>query len=138
MSFREKSAWGMGALMLVAGLWYASIAAQIPLEAPALAQLGAVLPYVFVVVIGSIAIQVALAILAPRDAHRPADERERAAIDRAGHWSGVVLGFGVVTGAIVYLAHGQANLLFHFVIGSLIASQLAEYGLQIVLFRRGA
>jgi hypothetical protein len=138
MTFREKSAWAMGALMIATGLWYLFLALNIPAEAPALAQLGAVLPYVLVVIVGSIAIQVGLTVFNLRDAQRPADERERIVIDRAGHWSGVVLATGVVNGAILYLVTGQPNLLFHFVIGSMIVAQLAEYAFQITLFRRGA
>ena len=136
MTFREKSAWAMAALMLATGVWYLFLALSIPAEAPALAQLGAVLPYVLAVIVGSIVIQVPLAILNRRDAERPADERERMAIDRAGLWSGSVLAVGVVSGAIDYLAYGEGNRLFHFVIGSMIVSQIAEYLFQIVLFRR--
>jgi len=46
--------------------------------------------------------------------------------------------FGVVSGAILYLWQGQPNLLFHFVIGSMIVSQIAEYAFQLALFRRAA
>lgn len=137
MSFREKSAWGMGALMLVTGFWYLTLVLSIPLDAPAVAQLGAALPWVLAVIIGSIAIQVLLAVFNLRDAQQPADERERLAIDRAGHWSGYVLAVGVVVGAIHYLGYGEGNRLLQFVIGSMIAAQFAEYVFQVVLFRRG-
>ncbi len=136
MTFREKSAWAMGALMLVTGLWYLKLALGIPLAAPALVQLAAVVPYVIAVIVGSIAVQIVLAALNLRDAQRPADERERRAIDKAGNWSGYVLAFGAVSGAMAYLVLGSGNLLFHFVIGSMIAAQFAEYLFQIVLFRR--
>lgn len=137
MSFHEKSAWAMGALMLVTGLWYLFLVLGIPVDAPAPAQLGAAIPWVLAVIVGSIAIQILLAAFNLRDAQKPADERERLVIDRAGHWSGYVLAAGVVTGAIHYLGYGEGNRLLQFVIGSMIAAQLAEYAFQVVLFRRG-
>lgn len=137
MTFREKSAWAMGALMLVTGLLWLRWTLALPSGAPPLAQLGPLAPYVVAVVVGSIAIQVALAAWMPREADRPADERERPLIDKAGNWSGVVLGVTVITGALQYLWSGEGAPLFRWVIGGLILSQLAEYAFQIVLFRRG-
>jgi hypothetical protein len=89
-------------------------------------------------VIGSVAAQVALALSAPNEANAPADERERPALQRAGNWSGVVLGVGAVTSLLHYLQHGNGNLLFHMVLGSLIVAQIAEYVFQIALLRRSA
>ena len=137
MTFREKSAWAMGALTLVTGVWWLRHTLALPTDAPALAYLGPLVPYVLAVVVGSIAIQSALAVWMPREADSPADERERPLIDRAGNWSGVVLGVAMVTGAIQYLTTGQGGVLFQWVIGGLILSQLAEYAFQIALFRRG-
>ncbi len=138
MAFREKSAWGMGILMIVAGLWYASLALNIPPDAPAIAQLGPLVPYVLAVIAGSIVVQVVLAATAPRDAQRAADERERMAIDRAGNWASHVLAIGAICGAVDFIIRGSGNGLFLWVIGSLIAAQIAEYALQIYFFRRGA
>lgn len=137
MTFREKSAWAMGALMLAGGaLWlYWSLA--LAAGAPALAQLGPLVAFVLVVSVGSIAIQIALTVTMHREVTRPADERERPLIDKAGHWSGVLLTVIVVCGAFHYLWGGQGNVLFRWVTGGLILSQLAEYAFQILLFRRG-
>jgi hypothetical protein len=90
MSFREKSAWVMGAIMLATGVFYVQLVAGAP-QAPVI---GPLLPYVLAVVVFSIVAQVGLAIASPKEANAPADERERSAIDRAGNWSGMVLGFG--------------------------------------------
>ncbi len=138
MSFREKSAWAMGAVMVVTGRVWLRFALGIPADAPAIAQVGPLLPYVVAVVVLSIVVQVALAILAPRDAEKPADERELLAIHRAGNWSGMVLGVSVIHGALQYLWYGNGNWLFLWVMGGLILAQIAEYLFQIVLFRRGA
>jgi len=75
--------------------------------------------------------------MAPKEASAPADERERPLLDRAGHRSGLLLGTGAVASLLNFLQHGNGNLLFHMMMGSLILSQLAEYGFQIALLRRG-
>ena len=137
MSFREKSAWAMGAVMALTGAYFLWLSLAIPAGAPASLQLSAFVPYVFVVIVLSVVVQVALALTCGRDAKRPADERERIVLDRAGNWSGYVLGFAVITGALQYLWLGNGNHLFVWVIGGLILSQLAEYLFQIALLRRG-
>jgi hypothetical protein len=139
MSFREKSAWVMAALMILAGLYYLNlvVGASGQLGAPA-PPVGLFIAYVVLVVIASVAAQVGLAVSAPKEANAPADERERPALQRAGNWSGLVLGAGAVISLLLYLQHGDGNLLFHTVLGSLIVSQIAEYVFQIALLRRSA
>ena len=137
MTFREKSAWAMGALMLAAGIMWLQFALAVPGDAPPLAQLGPLMPFLLLVIVGSIAIQIVLSITMVREVARPADERERPLIDKAGHWSGMVLAVTVVGGVMNYLWTGQGTVLFQWVTGGLILSQLAEYAFQIVLFRRG-
>jgi hypothetical protein len=139
MSFREKSAWVMAALMTLAGLYYLNlvVGASRQLGAPA-PPVGLFIAYVVLVVIATVAAQVALAVFVPKEASAPADERERPALQRAGNWSGTVLGAGAVTSLLHFLQHGDGNLLFHMVLGSLIVSQIAEYIFQIALLRRSA
>ncbi len=137
MTFRERSAWIMALIMLVTGLFFAYLARAIPAEAPPMAQLGVIVPYVGAVIIGSIVVQTVLAITYRRDAGKPADERERIVIDRAGNWSGVVLAVGVLSAAASYLVWENGNLLLQAIIGALIVAQVADYAFQIWLFRRG-
>ncbi len=139
MSFREKSAWVMAALMILAGLYYLNlvVGASRQLGAPA-PPVGIFIAYVVLVVIATVAAQVGLAVASPKEADAPADERERPVLQRAGNWSGTVLGAGAVTSLLHFLQHGDGNLLFHMVLGSLIVSQIAEYVFQIALFRRSA
>ncbi|HYD45894.1 MAG TPA: hypothetical protein VEA79_11585 [Phenylobacterium sp.] len=138
MSFREKSAWAMALLMTATGAFYAwqvvSLSRALGETAPPLA---AWLPYAFLVVVGAIVAQAVLAALSPREAGSPADERERQIQLKAGAWSGVVLAIGAVGALMTYLPHGDGRLLFHLVAASLIAAQIAEYAIAIVLFRRG-
>jgi len=138
MSFREKSAWVMGVLMTAAGLYYLHLA----LEASramggASPPVWIVTPYVLLVVVGSIVVQTLLGLFTPKEANAPADERERPLLDRAGHWAGYVLGAGALGGLWNYAVHHDGDLLFHFIVGGLIVSQIAEYAFQIVLLRRG-
>lgn len=137
MTFREKSAWAMAALMLLAGILYLRAVTAIPSGAPALAQLGPLVLITFWVVVGSVIVQTVLALMTPKQAQQPADERERPLIHQAGHWSGYVLAVAVLIGSYRYLAQGNGAELFNWVMGGLIFAQLAEYVLQIVLFRRG-
>ena len=138
MAFREKSAWVMAAVTGLAGLYYLNLIVAIARdlgEVPPAA--GAFVPFVILIIAASIAAQVALAILEPREADRPADERERPILAVAGNWSGLVLGIGAVTALLHFLYYKDGDLLFHMVMGSLILSQFSEYLFQILLFRRG-
>ena len=47
-----------------------------------------------------------------------------------------VLGVGVVTSLGVYLLSPRGDLLFYLVFASLMLSNLAEYALQILFYRR--
>ena len=139
MSFREKSAWVMGALMLVAGLYYLNMALA------ASRGMGWVtppvvifIPFTLFVVTVSVVAQTAMAILTPKEAEAAADEREGPILDRAGHWSGLLLGAGAVTSLFHFLYHQDGALLFHMIMASLILSQIAEYALQITLIRRAS
>lgn len=139
MSFREKSAWVMAALMTAAGLYYLNLVVGTSRDLGTVAPpIGIFIAYTVLVVIGSIVAQIVLAVSSPAEAQARADERERPILHRAGSQAGVVLGFGAVTALLFFLVHGDGNLLFHMVLGSLIVSQIAEYALQIVLLRRSA
>lgn len=133
MSFREKSAWTMAAVMLVAGIFYAWLVSH-GAEAPVM---GPLIPYVLLVIVLSVAVQIVLAIASPREAQAAADEREKQIIWRAGHLSGVVLTIGVIASGAVYVLHPFGNMLFHHMLGALIVAQIAEYLLQIYYLRRG-
>ncbi|MCY7279528.1 MAG: hypothetical protein LH610_01275 [Sphingomonas bacterium] len=136
MSFREKSAWVMAAVMVVTGAFYGimmrTASQALGTTAPAAMAIG----FVMLVVIGSIIVQVVLALSSPREASAPADERERLVTQRAGHWSGLVLATCTVTALGHFLLRGDGNMLFHLVMGSLIVSHIAEYAFQISLLRR--
>ena len=132
MSFREKSAWAMALVMLVTGAVYVTLAAANP-GAPAI---GVVMPLVLLVVILSIVVQTLLALSFPREASAPADERERRITDKAGHFASYVLATGVVVGLGQFMVTQDGGKMFHIVLTCLILSHIAEYGAQILFFRR--
>lgn len=136
MSFREKSAWVMGAVMIAAGLYYWRMVGAASQAIGATAPAAIVIGFVILVVIGSVVAQILLAVSAPKEANSPADERERRVQANAGHWSGVVLAVGAVLSLGHYMVRADGNMLFHLVMASLIVSQIAEYALHIILVRR--
>jgi hypothetical protein len=137
--FREKSA----ALMLL--LWLAATAFYLWEMQPwtwslhfVHTPLKPLVVATFAIIIGSIVVQVALAIRSPGEAQAPADERERAILDRAAAWSGWILGFLAITSMLHYLQHQHGDLLFHTLFLSLLLAEIAEQAILIHLFRRGA
>jgi hypothetical protein len=139
MSFREKTAWGMGLILILAGAWYFSkvVSVSTALGHTSPPDLRFFIGYVTLVVITSIIVNVMLAIMSGKEANAPADEREKAILDKAGHWAGYVLAVGAFGGLWHFGWLGDGNLMFHIVFGSLMLSQIAEYAFQIFLYRRG-
>ncbi|MGH6615115.1 hypothetical protein [Sphingomonas sp.] len=138
MSFREKSAWVMSLVIAGTGIWYYLVvtAASDALGHTA-PPIGPLIGYVVMVAIISAVSQIILALLSPREAGAPADERERGMIDRAGNWSGYVLSVGIFSALGNYLFINDGNLLFHLVMGAMIVATLADYLFLILLYRRG-
>jgi hypothetical protein len=136
MSFREKSAWLMAAVMTVAGLYYFQIVRAASQALGETAPPAVAIAFVVVIVVASIVAQIVLALSTPKEANAPADERERLIHQRAGHWSGLVLATCAVVSLGHFMVHGDGNMLFHLVMASLIVAQIAEYGFQILLVRR--
>ncbi|OYU69319.1 MAG: hypothetical protein CFE28_04445 [Alphaproteobacteria bacterium PA2] len=87
-------------------------------------------------VTGVVALEIALAIFFPRQSAAPPDERERLIVARAGHWAGLIFLFGVLPALGHYAVHGNGNIMFHVIVIALFVSGVAEYGAQIILFRR--
>jgi hypothetical protein len=137
MAFHEKSAWVMSCALVVGGVFYfgvvASISSEIGHLVPPILPLVAV--YTAVLLAVAIAGHVVIALMAPKEAGAPLDERERELTVRASHQSGMVFGVGVILSLGFYLVSYDGNVLFYSVFGSLMVSQLAEYGLQILLYR---
>ncbi len=139
MSFREKTAWVMTIILVLAGLHYAR---EILEAAQALGHtpppmLRTTIGYVILIVVASVISMSVLGAMTPREAEAPADERERIVRHKAGDWSGIVLGFGVISGMFHYIANRDGDLFFHIAVASLMISLIVEYVFQIILLRRG-
>jgi hypothetical protein len=137
MSFRERSAWAMGALVLSMAAWYFGRlggAAWVPGGA---LPVGLLVAYLFLTIVGSIIVQVMLAIASRGEAGSPADERERAATARAVSWAGHVLTMVIVGGLLWFMAHRDGIMLFHSMFAGLLASQAVVHWGTAWLLRRG-
>lgn len=139
MSFHEKSAWVMGAVLLIAAAWYFRTVAS------ASAALGEVAPPVLPVVVGYIILIIVLSIIAhilvavtkPSEADDTLDERDRIIARRAGAFSGVLLGLGVLAGLGGYLYNYDGNQLFHTAFGAMMVAQFGEYAAKVWSYRQG-
>ena len=140
MGFQEKMAWAMMIILSVTGVAYYSQVFQ------ASAALGATVPpvlplmigYVVFLVILSIVVAVAISISKPSEASASLDEREQLIQYKGEAWSSRAMGFLVLCALLDFGLNGDGNRLFHAVFGILILGQIAEYGLQILFFRRGS
>lgn len=138
MSFREKSAWLMAILLGLTGAGYAVIVATMSKAIGQLVPPLIPLIVVFTLVLTALAVvsHVVIALLAPRDAVAPTDERDRAIGARAGAWSGYVFASGVALALGYYLLARNGDVLFYAVFGSWVLAQLSEYAFEIVFYRR--
>ena len=137
MPFHEKSAWIMSAALVFGGGFYffavvsgsSAAGALIPPNIPLI-----VIYTVCLVVIAAVG-HIVIAILAPKDANAPVDEREQQIFARAGHFSSYILAIGILLSLGVYVTGGSGDLLFYTVFASLMIAQTAEYLLQILFYR---
>jgi uncharacterized iron-regulated membrane protein len=140
MSFREKSAWISLFLYLgIYGFYFARVATALSRgQADAAHFLGLFGQSVVMFVAATIVLTVVAAVLAPKDAQAPQDEREKLITLKANSASGTVLAGGVVLviGILFYGANDflAINLLFF----ALVLSEVYKVAAQLVLYRRGA
>lgn len=138
MSFREKSAWiTLLSVLLCFGVYYGTmLTGQV-------ATHGAVRFLLFVgCVIGLAVLQAGLhivaAVLSPKEAQAPRDERERLIDARAHTFGYYVLVTGVLALAVPgHLGHDVIDLM-NFALLAVVVATLAVTVAQIVMYRRGA
>ncbi|MAI90118.1 hypothetical protein [Ponticaulis sp.] len=139
MTFHEKSAWAMGILLTVIGGWYLKTIWDISIKlgetAPPVLALASVAT--IALIIGAIITHTLIGITDPEGSNDSEDERDKQVLRRSGNIAGYVLGFGCFAGLWHYVLQQDGDLLFHIIVGSLIASQIAEYVLTILFYRRG-
>ena len=127
----------MSFILLFVGLAYFYFVAVIGSESGQLAQPtgGVVVVYTICLVVLAVVGHTAIAIMAPRDANTPLDERERTIFIRAGHYSSYVFATGIVLSLGLYMLSHNGDLLFYTVFASLMIGQIMEYAFQILLYR---
>ena len=137
MPFHEKSAWIMIASLLLGGLLYFSAVLSGWSDANQLVspKVPLIVGYTVCLTIIAVVGHIIIAVLAPRDANAPADERERLIFSRAGHFSSYLLATAIVLSLALYLVTGSGDLLFYCVFASLMLGQITEYVLQVIFYR---
>jgi hypothetical protein len=139
VTFLEKSAWVMIAALLLSGALYFNgvIAVSAELGHIAPPNIGLIAFATVVIIAVAIFGHVLAALGNPADADAPEDERDRTVAWRAGNTASYVLSASVLLGICAFALIGDGNLLFHLMVGGLIAAQVAEYALTILFYRRG-
>ena len=135
MSFHEKSAWIMGLLLSLTGLWYIN---EVWSRSEALGE--TIGPNIVLIAVATTMLifgAIISHVINPDEASGDEDERDKQVLRRAGNIAGYVLGFGIFAGLWHYYFLADGNMLFHIAVASLIASQVAEYALTILFYRRG-
>lgn len=137
MAFQEKSAWVMSVSLVLGGIYYFGVVKTITTEIGQLAPpiLPTLVLYTIILIVIAVVGHIAIAILAPKEANAPLDEREKAIFHRASHLSGYLFGGGVLLSLSVYLYTYSGDALFYGVFASLMISQLAEYVFRILFYR---
>ena len=139
MAFQEKMAWAMVGILTVTGaLYYAWVFW-------ATTQLGHLPPpilpflvvYVVLIIVAAALMAAGFAITNPSEANAPLDERERLIQFKSAAQSGRVFGFLIVVGLIDFAVFQNGNRFFHIAFAALIISQILEYGLTVLFYRRG-
>lgn len=136
VSFEEKSVWiqlGSVALALTGYLYVAA-----PLLSQGHAELSEFLPVFCATIVALVVVLVVGHVVAAATGDtEERDERDRLVLLRANSGSAWVLALGInVAMAAMFLAAGDA-VVANLLLGSLFLSQLAKYGLQLFLYRRG-
>jgi len=139
MPFHEKSAWAMILILGASAIYYVwevyGFSMALGETAPPNSKITIV--WVMFVIIGSAIAHAVLAGMTPWHADEGYDERDKLVFDKAGNWSGWVLGGGAVAGLWHFIVNNDGNLLFHIVLVSLIIAQIADYALQLWFYRKG-
>lgn len=138
MSFHEKSAWLMAAALALVAAGYAAAVIAISRELERLAPpfLGLLVVFTIALIVLAAASHIIIAVLAPKDAGAPADERDRGVSLRASAWSSYVFATGVALALGSYLLSSNGDVLFYGVFAAWVLAQFSEYAFQIVLYRR--
>lgn len=137
VSYKELSAWIMSGALLLSGGLYAYILKTIWNQTGE--WVVPLVPFVamtVVLVVLSIFGHLIGAILMRSRANEASDERDKAIRQRAGYFSGYILGASVLIVLLATMLNPNGFFIFHAIFACVLLSQIAEYVLQIVFFRQ--
>jgi predicted RND superfamily exporter protein len=138
MSFRQKSAWIMLVTHVVVYGGYFAVVAAAMARGGRPADFGLLLFGVIVaVIVVQIALHIAAASFAPRDAQRPKDERERWIEARSNGVGYFVLASGAVAVAAGSLLGAGGFVAANGLLLSLVLAEISRSGSQVLQFARG-
>lgn len=139
MSFREKSAVvTIGALLLASAVYVVSLVTAADGKSVAGVEYRPmVIGFVIVLALLSVGGQIAVALMRPREAQAPADERERVISWRASAYGGYVL--GVLAFVVLCLALAEVDWFWiaNATLGLWVAAELVSSASVLALARRG-
>jgi len=135
MNFKEKSSWVMCVSVLFGGLFYAYALTSNLKSGEAIQLKSITISYLLIIILASIIGHIIAALTGLKEAEAPEDERDKIVSIQSNSMSSYVLGFGVISGMILYLVTGNGDVLFHFILASLTLSTIIEYILRIYFYR---
>lgn len=138
MSFHEKSAWAMFAIMLAVYGWYFVVLFDRldDQELREVAYRGMLLTTVLALVFVAIASHVVLAVINPKETER-ADVRDRE-INRFGEYvGGYVLGAAAAVALFMAVLETDHFWIANMILAGMVLSELVSLGTRLVLYRRG-
>lgn len=138
MSFREKSAWITLLTVLVCfGVYFGTMLTG-QVAARGFARLHLLIECVVGLAVLQAGLHIVAAVLSPKEAQAPRDEREKLIDARAHTFGYYVLVVGVLAlGVPGHMGHGAIDLM-NFALLAVVVATLAVTLAQIVMYRRGA
>lgn len=139
MAFREKLAWiSIFAYGLVFGGYFLNLARAWDERWAQGLSIGLMAAAVIALVVISVSMTATIALMTPRQANAPADERERLIDLKAERIASYTLSVGVVLLIGALLMGWNGILVANLLLASMVMSELVKAIAQIVAYRRGA
>lgn len=136
MAFREKMAWlSVAAHALVFGGYFFALTRSWDEQHAQGLSIGLMIAAVIAFVVIMVALTTAIALLAPRSAGAPADERERLIDLKAERSASYVLSAAVVCLIGALLMSWNGILVANLLLAAVVISELVKAGLQIGYYR---
>ncbi len=139
MAFREKQAWiALAAYGVVFGAYFAVLYLGWDERWGGPLSVGLLIAAVLALVVVAAALNIIVAILSPKDANAPADERETLIELKTERIASYTLSVGVVCLIGALLMGWNGFLVANLLLASMVLSELVKAASQIAYFRAGA